>query len=228
MFTIKKSPLLSNPFDELHTTKLEQITNGRFAAILVESVDNKVPIVRTTAIYKNPAMRFTQLHRDIISTTDYKFNNAMIELYTNEYKTMGFHSDQSLDLAEDSYIGIYSCYKYPDNSDRKLIIKNKSTKEISEIVMLHNHIILFSTETNNKFMHKIVLCESKKFKNNEWIGITYRLSKTFINPYNPHLRIANNSEKQEFYKLKNIENTTVQYVDNIHYTISPSDLLPVE
>jgi hypothetical protein len=25
-------------------------------------------------------------------------NNGLVEIYTNEYKTMGFHSDQALDL----------------------------------------------------------------------------------------------------------------------------------
>ena len=50
----------------------------------------------------------------------------MIEIYDSKYCKMGFHTDQSLDLQENSYIGIFSCYNDPTTKDlRKLKVKNK-------------------------------------------------------------------------------------------------------
>jgi len=56
------------------------------------------------------------------------FDNALIERYTTQYATMGFHSDQALDLAADSYIALFSCYRHSNESSapRKLIIEPKS------------------------------------------------------------------------------------------------------
>ena len=55
------------------------------------------------------------------------FNNALIENYTNAYTTMGSHSDQALDLADESFIAIFSCYKHPEiaNLPRKLLVELK-------------------------------------------------------------------------------------------------------
>lgn len=235
MFTILKSSIDYNPFDILKTTNFEKITNGRYAAILVEPLKYNntnsylIPIVRSTTIYKNKAIKFAQIHKDIIAGLDCKFNNAMIENYNDNYKTMKYHSDQSLDLVDNSYICIYSCYKNSNIPNRELIIRNKDSNEISKISMNNNQLILFSLDANNKFMHKVVLIEDKKYKNNEWIGITYRLSKTFIDPYKPHIYVANDKERHDFYKFKNIENTVNKNdkVIDITYTISPSDLLPL-
>ena len=54
-----------------------------------------------------------KIHYDIIenikkiSGIDVKLNNALIEIYGSKYCTMGYHSDQSLDLDEKSYICIF-------------------------------------------------------------------------------------------------------------------------
>lgn len=234
MFSVSYSPLTYNPFDILSRTKFEHVTKGRSAAILVELEDGKVPIVRTTTMYDNPAIKFSDLHKQLLSTTEIKYNNAMIEKYDSTYRTMGFHSDQAIDLDDNSYIAIYSCYKHPEKADRKLIVKDKVTSSLSTIPLAHNSIVTFSTETNSQYLHRIVLAD-KFDADNEWIGITYRLSKTYINPSSPHLRIASELECREFFKLKNIENSnnsTTRIADiysSINYTISPSDLLePVE
>ena len=128
---------------------------------------------------------------------------------------MGYHTDQSLDLQEDSFICIFSCYKnvtVPSDL-RKLQVKNKSTKKSFDIKLENNSIILFSTSDNKKHLHKIAL-DCKK-STNEWLGITFRLSKTLIKfmdnipyifPDNKILRIANNSERNEFVKHKRNEN----------------------
>ena len=235
-------------------TKFEDICKGRKRAILVNCKDGftpqvpLVPIMRTTTIYKEPAQKFLPIHYDIMDQIkkkfkeDIQFNNAMIEIYDPRYRKMGFHTDQSLDLAEDSYICIFSCYENDSNNKndiRKLVIQNKSTKELSEILMENNSIVLFSTSVNHEHVHKIILDSNKS--TNRWLGLTLRLSKTFVKfvdevPYfyfnkmlkNKVLRIANENEKKEFLKLKGKENSEIGYIyPEIDYTISTSDMLPI-
>lgn len=247
----------TNLFDELlNSTKFEDMTKGRKGAVLVSVVPQinddivpinsvSIPIVRTTSIYNTPAQKFLPVHYNIMDKIRKKFkknilfNNALIEIYDSSYRTMKFHTDQSLDLEENSYICLFSCYENDSigNIDmRKLQIQNKTTKEYSDVILNHNSIVLFSTRNNHKHLHKIIL-ESDKSKN-KWLGITFRLSKTYINfindvpyiyPSDKILRIANNNEKNEFYKHKANENLYSEYVyPLIDYTISRSDtMLPI-
>lgn len=227
-------------FDDLiASTEFEDITNGRKGAIAVDRDNDLIPIVRTTTAYHKPVQKFNSIHHEIIDSArkksglDLKFNNAMIELYDSNYRSMKFHSDQQLDLAENSYVGIFSCY---DGSDqRTLIVKEKNNPETFEIKMENNSIILFDLPTNIKHQHKIILKTNNS--NNRWLGVTFRLSKTFIQIKNdtPHLyptdivlQLANDEQRKEFYKLRGKENQSVNFIyPEITYTISPSDLIPV-
>lgn len=233
----------TNLFNELSSaTNFEDFANGRKGAVIVDCENELIPIVRTTTIYNNPAQKFLPVHRGIVNSIKKKinkniaFNNALIELYDSNYRTMKFHTDQSLDLNDDSYICLFSCYDYiPNNTTdlRKLQIQNKTTSECSEILLDHNSIILFSVQTNHQYLHKIILESNIE---NKWLGITFRLSKTFIKhidgvpyiyPTDKILRIANADEKKEFYKHKSNENLYNEYIyPEICYTISKSDLLP--
>lgn len=234
------------------STEFEDILPGRVGAVLVDQYD-LTPIVRTTTKYKNPAQQFKPIHYEIInnikkavisSIPDLDFNNALIEIYDNNYCTMGYHTDQALDLKDGSYIGIYSCYEKPSEIDelnsRKLIIKNKVTDDIIEISMDHNSVILFDLATNQQHLHKIVASNNKLNKwclGYTWLGITFRLSKTFIHhidniPYfyktDKILTLATTEESKTFYKLKSEENKKIDFdysYSDITYTISPSDLL---
>jgi hypothetical protein len=234
-----------NLFDELsNSSNFEDICKGRKGAILVNYKNELVPIVRTTTIYNNPAQKFLQIHYDIMDKIgkrfkeNIRFNNALIEIYDSSYRKMNFHTDQSLDLEDDSYICLFSCYENQSNNQadiRKLKIMNKVTKESSDILLENNSAVLFSTSTNHKHLHKIIL-ESNTSKN-KWLGITFRLSKTFIKfidnvPYfnlsNKILSIANINEKKEFMKYKGNENINIEYIyPEILYTISKSDLMPI-
>lgn len=240
-----------NLFDELlKSTEFEDITNGRKGAILVDYKNDLIPIVRTTTNYNKSVQKFLSIHHKIIDnikevSNNHKleFNNAMIEVYDSTYRTMGYHTDQALDLADDSYICIFSCYS--DNSTvdiRKLKLKNKITGECSEILLEHNSLVLFPVSTNGKYLHKIVL-ENMHMKDKKWLGITFRLSKTFINfvndsseiavpyfyPSNIVLSLANEKEKQEFMKHKSSENLNIDYIyPDIHYTISLSDMMSIK
>lgn len=231
-------------FKELSTsTEFEDITKGRKGAILVDYRDELVPIVRTTTKYSKPVQKFLPIHYDIIDriknsfSLDTNFNNAMIEIYDSRYHKMGFHTDQSLDLEEDSYICLYSCYKYHKPEDtRKLKIKNKLNGEFSEVMLDQDSAVLFSTSVNKVHQHKIVL-EPYNDSTNEWLGITFRLSKTFIRfeddlpyifPTDRILKMANEEERINLYRSKKAENNGTDYkYPDIDYTISESDLMPI-
>lgn len=231
----------NNLFDELAaSTAFEDITKGRKGAILTDGSDaNSIPIVRTTTAYIKPAQPFLPIHHHIIKSIQAKcnqvtsLNNAMIETYDSQYCNMGFHSDQALDLADNSFICIFSCYDNPDTkSIRKLKVRDKATGECSEMVLDHNSVVIFSTETNKKFVHKIVL-ETQKDKC-RWLGITFRLSKTFLRfvdevprfvSNGQPLKLATEEEQREFRRYKGAENSELDFVypANIYYTLSVSD-----
>lgn len=213
-------------------TTFEDIGRGRKGAIVVEAT-NGIPIVRTTTCYKNPAQPFAAPHKEIIAATGLPINNVMIELYDPSYKTMGFHTDQSLDLASNSHIAIFSCYADPDTAPRILVVKNKENGIVQEIPLVHNSIVIFSTETNSKYVHKIIGgdCDS------EWLGMTMRLSRTIVKhvdgvvllPDGRPLRLATGPEKALMYKYKGEENLASSYVyPDIDFTISESDLFNLD
>lgn len=245
MFTKISLDCSPNSFNDLfHQTDFEDITVGRKGAVLTDVKNDIIPILRTTTKYIKPAQKFKQIHYDIMKKIREKsnvkniwFNNALIEMYDKRYVTMGFHTDQALDLAEDSYIAIYSCYENPLTTNyRKLIIKNKLTNELSEIDMEQNSVILFNSQTNQKYLHKIIL--ENVNDNNRWVGITFRLSKTFIQhvdniPYfhktDKVLRLASDEEIKNFYRLRGEENKSSGFkYPEINYTISGSDMLPIK
>ena len=75
---------------------------------------------------------------------------------------------------------------------------------------------------------------NKNDTSNIWLGLTFRLSKTYIYfnnelPYfvsnDKELRLANEVETKQFYKYKGLENTTLFSYPEISYSISISDLL---
>lgn len=233
----------TNPFEELsNATKFEDVTTGRKGAILVDNQNGLIPIVRSTTVYHRPVQNFLPPHyniinniKDISKCPQLEFNNALIEVYDHRYQTMGFHSDQALDLEQNSYICIFSCYDNPTYL-RKLKIKEKSTKKCFEIVLDQYSFILFPLSTNGEHLHKIVLEENSS--NNKWLGITFRLSKTFIQfidkiPYfYPSLQIlktASPDDRKEYFKHRSNENKSVKYTyPEINYTISASDMLEIE
>lgn len=233
-----------NPFDELsESVKFEDIARGRKGANLVDLKNGLIPLVRTTTIYQNPNQKFSKIHFDMIDkikeVTKYKeldFNNALMEIYSDEYSSMGFHTDQGLDLKDGSYICIYSCYKDPNEKNlRKLIVKNKGTSKLSEIILEHNSVIIFSVDTNQKHLHKIILETPSKTL---WLGLTLRLSKTLVYfdnnfPYfssnKTRLVLANVDQRKEFYKYKGLENKGSDFVyPDIQYSISNGDFIPLK
>jgi hypothetical protein len=248
--------LKANLFSELlGVIDFESIAKGRIGNHLVNVGDNGVPIVRTTTKYNIPAYNFSPIHHMIVACINdtirkndlagipaQHFNNALIEVYDANYYKMNYHSDQSLDLDNDSYIGLFSCYERPDELSgqhmRKLVIKDKVSNEEFEHTLTHNSVILFSTATNTKFLHKIVLDTAPDPKSlvsdNKWLGITFRTSKTYIKfednvprlSNGKRLELANNDQEKEFYKLRGEENRNLNFVyPDLTYTVNVGDTM---
>lgn len=237
-----------NLFEELlASVRFEDVGKGRQGAVLVKADKIcQIPIVRTTTRYSTPAQHFRSIHEQLaqqiqkIASLSLGFNNALIETYTNAYTTMGSHSDQALDLSDESFIAIFSCYKHPEITSplRKLIVELKeSGGNLVEIPLIHNSVIAFSVDTNRQLKHKIVLNASPQSPENQWLGITFRTSKTFVRfrddgayfQDNARLTLANDEQRQEFYHLRRQENHETNFTyPQITYTISESDLMPPE
>ncbi|WP_405750197.1 hypothetical protein OHA19_11940 [Streptomyces sp. NBC_00012] len=238
-------PTEDNLFAELSASaRWEDVGKGRRGAVLTK-IDEAggVPLVRTTTRYGSPTQRFRAVHERLARQIQERaelsvgFNNALIESYTNAYKTMGSHSDQALDLANDSFIAVFSCYQYPEaGPPRKLIFESKgSGGEKFEIPLAHNSIVAFSVDSNRRLKHKIVLDAPVQAAENQWLGVTYRTSKTLVRfrdgqahlPQGARLMSADDEQQREFYQLRRRENNETDFsYPLLTYTISESDLMP--
>ncbi|MEV4874681.1 alpha-ketoglutarate-dependent dioxygenase AlkB [Streptomyces cyaneofuscatus] len=238
-------PAEANLFAELsESALLEDVGKGRRGATLAR-IDEAggVPLVRTTTRYGSPTQRFRAVHERLAQQIRERaelsagFNNALIESYTNAYTTMGLHSDQALDLADDSSIAVFSCYQNPEaGPPRKLIFESKgSDGEKFEVPLAHHSVIVFSLGSNRRLKHKIVLDAPGRAAENQWLGLTFRTSKTLIRfrdghaylPEGARLTSADDEQSTEFYRLRRRENKETDFVyPSLTYTISESDLVP--
>jgi len=223
---------VDNMFEKISNSyEFEDITKGRKGCTIAD-YSNNIPLVRTTTIYKNKTQQFNKYIYEIINeikktNNNILLNNALLEIYDNNYKKMKYHSDQLLDIKDNSFICVFSCYN--NNYNRKLVIKNKNNGIINEIIMENNSVIIFDTKTNKEYLHKIVLQNNNESK---WLGLTFRLSNTFIKfinkkpyIYSTELILANDEQKKEFFRLRKEENKNINYnYPLINYTISPGDL----
>ena len=241
-------PIEGNPFDELlASVRFENVSKSRQGTVLVKPDEaGGIPIVRTTTNYDNPAQCFGSVHVNLaqqiqkIASLSVDFNNALIEKYANAYAKMGCHSDQALDLEDGSSIAIFSCYQYPElaNPPRKLVVESKEPDGgMIEIPLIHNSVVVFSLNTNRRFKHKIVLDTSVNPPENQWLGVTFRTSKTFVRFREEQayfedgtlLTLANDDQKGEFYSLRRRENKETNFTyPGVAYTISESDMMPPE
>ncbi|MFE5869919.1 hypothetical protein ACFQ6V_14885 [Streptomyces roseifaciens] len=238
-------PTEENLFAELSASaRFEDLGKGRRGAALAKiDEEGGVPLVRTTTRYSSPTQRFQAVHERLAQQIQERaalpvgFNNALIEIYTNAYKTMGSHSDQALDLANESFIAVFSCYQHPESSPpRKLIFESKgSGGEKFEIPLAHNSIVAFSVDSNRRLRHKIVLDTPGRTADSQWLGVTFRTSKTLVRfrdghaylPQGARLMPANDEQRHEFYQLRRRENNETDFIyPPLTYTISESDLMP--
>ncbi|MFD4433379.1 hypothetical protein ACFWPJ_29030, partial [Nocardia sp. NPDC058497] len=143
-------PAEQDLFAELSASALlEDVGKGRRGATLTKTDEaGRVPLVRTTTRYSSPTQQFRAVHDLLAQQIQTRaglsadFNNALIESYTNAYATMGSHSDQALDLADESFIAVFSCYRHPEaGPPRKLIFEAKESGEKFEIPLAHNGVV---------------------------------------------------------------------------------------
>ncbi len=238
-------PARENLFAELSASaRLEDTGKGRRGAVLVKADEaGGVPLVRTTTRYGSPAQHFRPAHDRLAqriqecTALSVDFNNALIEIYTNAYRTMGGHSDQALDLADESFIAVFSCYEYPEaGPPRKLIFESKEAGgEKVEIPLAHHSIVAFSVSSNRRLRHRIVLDAPGPAADNQWLGVTFRTSKTFVRfrdghahlPQGARLLPADEEQRHEFYRLRRHENRETDFTyPLLTYTVSESDLTP--
>lgn len=238
-------PTEANLFAELSASaRFEDVGKGRRGAVLAK-IDEAggVPLVRTTTRYGSPTQRFRAVHERLAqqiqehAALSVGFNNALIESYMNAYRTMGSHSDQALDLTDESFIAVFSCYQHPEaGPPRKLIFESKgSGDEKFEIPLTHHSAVVFSVDSNRRLRHKIVLDTPVDTADNQWLGVTFRTSKTFVRfrdehaylPQGTRLVSADDEQRREFYQLRRRENNETDFIyPPLTYTISESDLMP--
>eukprot|EP00756_Hemistasia_phaeocysticola_P065930 Hpha_TRINITY_DN8888_c0_g1::TRINITY_DN8888_c0_g1_i2::g.141642::m.141642 len=238
----------SGPFEELlRGVRFDSVCKGRRGTVLLGPHPTRgVPVVRTTTQYETPAQIFAPVHvrlidriRAVAGLRPHELNNALVETYTNEYAKMGAHSDQAQDLEEGSHIAVFSCYRHPERAvvpPRKLVVECKFGRGTFEVPMAHNSVVVWSTDTNRRFRHKIVLADGGRRHDNEWLGFTLRTSKAFVRCLEgggavfedgAPLRVLSGRDAGEFYKMRARENRETDFVyPPLTYTLSPSDLLP--
>lgn len=244
----RRLPIGDDLFAELSASaRMEDVGKGRRGAVLTKVDDGGgVPLVRTTTRYVSPAQCFRAVHDRLArqiqecAALSVGFNNALIETYTHDYKRMGSHSDQALDLADESFIAVFSCYQHPEASrPRKLVFESKeSDAEKFEIPLAHNSVVAFSVDSNRRFRHKIVLdAPAPTADGGPWLGVTFRTSKTLVKfregtahlPQGGELTAADDEQRREFYRLRRRENHETNFsYPPLTYTISESDLMPPE
>jgi len=235
-------------FRELsESAHLEDLGKGRRGAVLTRiDATGGVPFVRTTTRYGRPAQPFRAVHERLARRIQERaglpvaFDNALIEHYTDAYRTMGSHSDQALDLAEESSIAVFSCYENPEAApSRKLVFETKGPEpETFEIPLVHHGVVAFSVATNRRLRHKIVRDAPDApagAPDNPWLGLTFRTSATLLRfrdghahlPDGTRLTVADEEQARAFYRLRRRENEETDFVyPPLTYTVSPSDLLP--
>lgn len=231
----------------LASVRFEALGEGRQGAVLLRpEASGRAPIVRTTTPYHTPAQPFRPVHDRLAQQIQARasisvgFNNALVERYTNAYTTMGGHSDQALDLADESSIALFSCYQHPEqtNALRTLMVESKEPGgERFEVSLAHHSVVVFSVNTNRRFRHKIVLNASPRTPENPWLGVTFRSSKTlvlsrdgrtFFEDGTP-LTLADEEQRREFFQLRRRENRETDFrYPRVAYTLSESDRMPAE
>ncbi|KAK6538643.1 hypothetical protein TWF694_010221 [Orbilia ellipsospora] len=234
----------------LRSVRWETFSKNRQIAIIHRPSDtnNDTPLVRTTTAYQTPSQPFSPLHDTIISSIrevsgieNLTLNHAMMEIYDSRYTTMGFHTDQALDLAPDSYICLFSSYEHgADEHARVLTVKNKESGEEFVVELSHHSVVIFSTEANRAHVHKIEAKDLPRDYDNRWMGVTLRLAKSFVRFVDNvpvlvsggeevgELMMATDRERGEFYRHKGMENRESGFEwPGVNYTISPSDRMAV-
>jgi hypothetical protein len=240
----------------VYDVHFEEVAKGRRGAVLLKKLDTEtdalVPLVRSTTKYSARHQWLGAAHANVLSHLAFQrvpTNNILIEQYTWEYRAMGAHSDQCLDLDLASDIALLTLYSDPDNprcDKRKLVIVHKTTGEQRVIVLEHGSCVVFSVEQNAEFLHRIVpVSDDVDMPNGTtWLGLTCRCSKRRVAVHSDgnaflesgqRLQLAASKEQaRPYYKARSVENGAANTSQALEawacahascLTISPSDVM---
>jgi hypothetical protein len=161
----------------------------RLIAIQADIQNGIKPIYRHPSNNQPETVNFTPfvklIKNEIEEVIGEKYNHCLIQLYRNGNDYISEHSDKTLDVTKGSTIVNYSV-----GALRRMIIKNKSTKEKMIYDLPHNSLFCLSWEDNKHFVHSIKQDKREdKFKseeelayNKERISLTFRNISTFELP----------------------------------------------
>lgn len=195
--------------------------------------DNMTPVYRNPSdeyIYPNPPTptiekMFNWLNNNI-NIQQKQFNHVFIKYYKSCADGIGKHSDKTLDLDKNSFIGNYSI-----GSTRKMKFTSKTTKEIVEITLKSNSILFIGMETNKKWFHE-VKPDGRPIKekttdelsyNTQRMSLTFRTACTFMDNTSNKLfgqgapTTDNMDDRIELIKAFSNENKLADFDWNEHY-----------
>jgi hypothetical protein len=214
--------------------------------VLVVTDDPRgVPIVRTTTAYTLPAQCFRPIHTALArqiracASLAIPFNNALLEVYTRAYTTMGAHSDQALDLDDAGEIALFSCYEHPEaGPSRRLMVESKEPGGPS-----------FAIPLVPRPRRRVLRRHQSQVPPPDRAGPRDRSSRqplarghvshledlVHLRDGQPRLAdgapltLASDEERREFLRLRRRENQETDFVyPRVTCTLSPSDLWPPE
>ena len=124
-------------------------------------------------------------------------------------------------------------FRNPQAPSRRLVVRSKDPDLAAfELPLCQGSVVAFTLDTNRQFTHAIAL--SAGARENDWLGITFRTSQTFVRFVEGHARLANGArltiadeeQRRELFHLRRRENAETSFTyPPITYTISESDLI---
>lgn len=218
----------NNIINECNWSKME-IQGGQLSrlvdvqALILEN-DNK----KLIPVYRNPSDKYIEPHKPTylvqkmfdwlnnqIDLDGIKFNHVFLKYYKSCADGIGKHSDKTLDLGFNSYIGNLSL-----GSTRKMTFRSKTTSEIVNITLKSNSILFIGMETNKKWLHEVKPdLRDNLYKttdelafSTQRISLTFRTACTFFNTSTNKLEGQGSPKK--IIETDNTDNTN--NTDNIY------------
>lgn len=191
---------------EIQTGQLARLVDVQ--ATINEEFNHLIPV------YRNPSDKYIEPNKPTptikkmfdwlnsqIDLDGIKFNHVFLKYYKSCADGIGKHSDKTLDLNRNSYIGNLSL-----GSTRNMTFKSKSNNSIINITLKSNSILFIGMETNKRWLHEVKpdLRPEHLKKTDELAYQTQRMSLTFRTVCTYHNIITNKLEGQGAPKV-NIE-----------------------
>ena len=148
------------------------------------------------------------------SKYSFNLNQAKIQLYENGMSHITNHSDKTLDIRLKSKIVNLSF-----GADRTFVFTDKITKTKYEYKMPNNSMIVFDTEINKRFWHKVI---KNPICNQGRISIVFRDIGTFI--LEDKTLIGQGALKKPRTNEKQIEELKKAFSDENNYVCNYEDI----